>query len=116
MKTVNRKHVALVAGLLSIGAALGTAHSVSADPYDHSNRGHGHHRDRPSYSEGQRIEFPGTVLERARGRGVFQVRGDNNITYSVQPSEAVRLRSGARVRVSGEWHHGVVTNAGVNKL
>jgi len=54
------------------------------------------------------------VVQDARGSGTFRVRGDNGVTYSVRPSEGVRLRRGQRVRVSGTWRRGVVTNAGVN--
>lgn len=68
------------------------------------------------YSEGQRIEFPGTVLEDTRNRGTFRVRGDNNVTYTVSVPRTVNLNRGQRVRVTGNWRGGIVTDAGVNLL
>jgi len=71
----------------------------------------------PNYSqnyEGQRVDFPGTVLDDVRSSSTVRVRGENNVVYTVIAPRTVNLNHGQRVRVTGDWRGGVVTNAGIN--
>lgn len=76
-------------------------------------------RDRTPSGNGQTVNFRGEITDKSRnqsGADTITVRGDNGQTYEVRVDDAGDFKRGQRVRVSGTWRNGVVTNSTVTGL